>query len=134
MPLVVAAKKGYLKGLPALTAEAINKFIGVEDATEMGHMRESPSGTRSTTKQTNRGRPALDILERDAATEDAMAIPQQAPQNAKTMMVFMTVVLADGWIASDQTGRFPRVSNRGNKYIQLDCLSVRHWDLVGAAS
>ena len=29
----------------------------------------------------------------------------------------MTTQLADGWIASDQTGAFPRVSNRGNKYI-----------------
>ena len=29
----------------------------------------------------------------------------------------MTVKLADGWIASDQTGAFPRVSIRGNKYI-----------------
>ena len=48
--LAAAAKKGYLKGLPRLTADAINKFIGVEDATEMGHMRELPAGTRSTTK------------------------------------------------------------------------------------
>ena len=70
----------------------------------MGHMRELPSGTRSTTKQTNRGHPALGILERDAATEDAMAILQQEPHNAKTMTVFMAVVLAEGWIASDQTG------------------------------
>ena len=73
--LVAAAKKGYLKGLPGLTTEAINKFIGVEDAIVMGHMRESPNGTRSTTKHTNRGRPALDILERDAATEDAVTVP-----------------------------------------------------------
>ena len=29
----------------------------------------------------------------------------------------MTVKLADGFIASDQTGSFPRVSNKGNKYI-----------------
>ena len=69
--LATAANRGYLKGLPGLTAEAINKNIGVEEATEMGHMREMPSGTRSTTKLTNRGRPALDILERDAASEDA---------------------------------------------------------------
>ena len=31
----------------------------------------------------------------------------------------MTAVLADGWIASDQTGAFPRVSNKGNKYISV---------------
>ena len=58
-------------------------------------------------------------MERDAAIEDTMAIPQQEPHNAKTMMVFMRVVLADRWIASDQTGRFPRVSNRRNKYIAV---------------
>ena len=29
----------------------------------------------------------------------------------------MTVKLAEGWIASDQTGRLPRVSTRGNQYI-----------------
>ena len=74
--LAAVAKKGYLRELPGLSADAINKFIGVEDATEMGHMRELPDGTRSTTKQTSRGRPALDILERDAAAQDAMAIPQ----------------------------------------------------------
>ena len=95
LTLVAAAKKSYLKGLPGLTAEAINTYVGVEDTTEMGHMREVPSGTCLTTKQTNRGRPALDILERDATTEDAMAILQQEPYNAKTMMVFVTVVLAN---------------------------------------
>ena len=29
----------------------------------------------------------------------------------------MTVKLTDEWIASDQTGAFPRVSSRGNRYI-----------------
>ena len=53
--LAAAAKKGYLKGLPRLATEAINKFIGIEDATERGYMRELPSGTRFTAKQTNRG-------------------------------------------------------------------------------
>ena len=31
----------------------------------------------------------------------------------------MTVSLVDGWIASNQTGAFPRVSNRGHKYISV---------------
>ena len=51
--LAAAAKAGYLRGFPGLTAEAINKFVGVETATEMGHMRQLPSGTRSTTKRSN---------------------------------------------------------------------------------
>ena len=117
--LAAAAKAGYLRGFPGLSAEAINKYVGIETATEMGHMRQLPSGTRSTTKKSNRGRPALDILERDAAAEDALAIPEQEPNNTRTKKVFMTVKLADGWIASEQTGAFPRVSNKGNKYIAL---------------
>ena len=117
--LAAAAKAGYLQGCPGLTAEAINKFIDVEDATEMGHMRQQPAGTRSTTKITKRGRPAMHTLERDAAAQDATATPEQEPSNSRTKKVFMTVQLADGWIASDQTGAFPRVSNRGNKYISV---------------
>ena len=47
--LAAAAKAGYLLGCPGLTAEAINGHIGVECATEMGHMPQSPSGVRSMT-------------------------------------------------------------------------------------
>ena len=117
--LVAAAKAGYLKGFPRLDATAINRHIGVEDTTEMGHMRQIPSGTRSTTKTSKRGRTAqaIHILERDAASDDAITTPTQEPSNEKTRKVYMSVNLADGWIASDQTGTFPRVSARGNKYI-----------------
>ena len=44
-------------------------------------------------------------------------MPEQEIGNVKTKKVFMTVKLAEGWIASDQTGRLPRVSTRGNQYI-----------------
>ena len=81
-------------------------------------MRVTPRGTRSTTEMSARGRPALqkniEVEEKAEAMADSMAIPQQEPGNHKTKLVFMTVKLADGWIASDQTGAFPRVSTRGN--------------------
>ena len=44
-------------------------------------------------------------------------MPEQVQGNKKTHSVFMTTVLADDWISSDQTGAFPWTSNRGNKYI-----------------
>ena len=47
--LIKAAKAGYLKGCPGLTAEAIRKYISVEDATEMGHMKQTQQGKDSTT-------------------------------------------------------------------------------------
>ena len=43
--LIAAAKAGYLRGFPALTAEAIGKFIKIDEATEAGHMRATPRGT-----------------------------------------------------------------------------------------
>ena len=77
--LIAAAKAGYLRGFPELTAEAIGKFIKTEEATEAGHMRATPKGVRSTTTQTRRGRPPKNVQdrteERIAAMEDSMLIP-----------------------------------------------------------
>lgn len=122
--LMAAAKAGYLHGFPGLTAEAIGKYVKIEEATEAGHMRATPKGKQSTTKKSTRGRPRTkkrdqEIQERVEAMNDAMMIPQQQPDNKKIKLVYMTVKLAEGWIASDQTGRFPRVSSRGNEYIAV---------------
>ena len=80
-------------------------------------MRQTPSETQSTTTTTRRGRPtqALCILKRDAVSDDTIATPEQEPGNVKTRRVCMLVSITDGWIGSDHTGAFPRVSSRGNK-------------------
>ena len=51
------------------------------------------------------------------AMEDATSTQTQEPNNKKTHLVFMLVQKAEGYIASDQMGMFPRTSNRGMKYI-----------------
>ena len=38
LTLVAAEKEGYLRSFPGLTAKRINRHIGVEFATEAGHM------------------------------------------------------------------------------------------------
>ena len=98
--------------------ERVNTHIGVEYATEAGHMRALPKGVRSTTSKSNRGRPKKSHLdeEREAAATEVAEMPTQVAGNKKTHLVFMTTVLADDWIASD-TGAFPRTPNKGNKYI-----------------
>ena len=48
---------------------------------------------------------------------DAISVPNQEPKNKKTNMVFMSVQRPEGFIASNQTGKFPRMSNRGMQYI-----------------
>jgi hypothetical protein len=115
--LIEAANSNYLRGCPGLDATAIRKFIAVEDATEMGHMKQSQQGVRSTTTKSNRGRPAKLIQEREEAHQDAISVPKQSPNNEKTNLVFMTTQKAEGFVASDQTGMLPRTSNRGMKYL-----------------
>ena len=112
-----------MRGFQGFTQERISKFIKIEEATEAGHLRKMPAGMRSTTTQSKRGRPPTaketHTEERQAAMVDAMTVPTQEPINKKTNLVYVTVSLADGWIASNQTGAFPRVSNRGHKYISV---------------
>ena len=56
--LIEAAKVGYLIGCPRMDARSISKFIGIEESTKMGHMKQIQQGTKSTTMKSGRGRPA----------------------------------------------------------------------------
>ena len=47
--LIEAAKCGDLRGCTGFDAKAIHKFIAVEDATKMGHLKQVQKGVRSTT-------------------------------------------------------------------------------------
>ena len=49
--------------------------------------------------------------------DNHMADAPQAPLNARTNHVFMQNHAIDSIISSDQTGRFPITSNRGNAYV-----------------
>ncbi len=50
-------------------------------------------------------------------SDDHMADTPQSPLNMRTNHVFMQIHAIDGVISSDQTGRFPITSNRGNAYV-----------------
>ena len=85
----------------------------------MGHMKQTQQGIKSTTIKPRRGRPAniTQQSDRTNAITDAISVPNQEPKNKKTNMVFMSVKRPDGFIASDQTKTFLRMSNRGMQYI-----------------
>ena len=117
--LIAAADAEYLRGCPGLNATGIRKYIGVEYATEMGHMKQIQSGVRSTHKKSNRGRPKKSERQQEieAAAEDAIATPSQVDGNIDTHFVFMSTADSKGLVCSDQTGMFPRISNKGMKYV-----------------
>ncbi|EED89749.1 predicted protein [Thalassiosira pseudonana CCMP1335] len=105
-----AIDKGYFRGWRGLTSDRVRRFIKPNEQCEQGHMDQRRTGIRST--KSSHAVPPPDIV-------DTMEEPTQAPQNDKTNMVFMTIAEAEGQLFTDQTGRFPVTSNRGNNYIVL---------------
>ena len=105
-----AIDKGYFRGWRGLTSDRVRRFIKPNEQCEQGHMDQRRTGIRST--KSSHAVPPPDIV-------DTMEEPEQAPQNDKTNMVFMTIAEAEGQLFTDQTGRFPVTSNRGNNYIVL---------------
>lgn len=105
-----AIDKGYFRGWRGLTSDRVRRFIKPNEQCEQGHMDQRRTGIRST--KSSRASPPPDTI-------NTMEEPEQAPQNDKTNMVFMTIAEAEGQLFTDQTGRFPVTSNKGNNYIVL---------------
>ena len=73
----------------------------------MGHLDQRQQGIRSTK--------ATAVT----STTDSIEEPHHLPLNDKANMVFMTMVDIDGQLFTDQMGRFPLTSNRGNNYVVI---------------
>jgi hypothetical protein len=97
---VNAINNGYLKGFPGLTADRVRRHVTINNATTMGHMDQTRQGHRSTSVKPPQP-------------------PLQEPSNTMTNLVFMQTHDITGQIYSDQTGRFPITSNRGNAYLVI---------------
>ena len=126
--LIGAAKAGYLKGFPEFTQERISKFIKIEEATEAGHLRKTPAGTRSTTTQSKRGRPSTakgtHAEERQAAAVDAMTVPTQEPSNKKTNLVYIHDSKSSGWVDSKRSGGSISKGEQQRPQIHISLLRV----------
>ena len=85
----------------------------------MGHMKQKQQGTHSTTNKSRRGRSSKHTQQLDnaAAIADVISLPTQEQDNNKRHLVFMSVKRVEGYVASDQTGKFPITSNKGMQYI-----------------
>ena len=107
-----------------MDAQAISKFIGVEESTDMGHLKQIQQGNKSTTMKSSHGKQAklTKKSDRTEAIHNAISVPTQEPKNKKTTMVFMLVQIPEGFIASEQTRIFHRMSHRGMKYICMFCI------------
>ena len=103
-----AIDAGYFKGWPGLTSKRVRRFIKIVEETEMGHMDQRRAGIRSTR------------VPPDAESDpDSMELVPQTLLNDRTNHVYMTTADVEGKLYSDQTGRFPITSNRGNSVVVI---------------
>jgi hypothetical protein len=107
--LLRALQKRHFTHWPGFTEALIRKHLPKSLATSKGHLRSQQKNIRST---------KLDPEPMPPDTAEDVA-PSQEPNNTKTNEAF-TMVLDSTTFAksySDQTGRFPVQSSRGNNYV-----------------
>ena len=101
--LLTAIRHGNLVTFPALTVTNVSKHFPESDETQKGHMKQGKQGVRST----------------KVFDEDAMLEFTPTP-GVKHKDVYLRVFDATKRpMFTDQTGKFPITSSRGNKYIMV---------------
>ena len=107
--LVLAIKKNHFTAWPGLTTDLILRHLPPSIATSRGHLRGQQQNIRST---------KLNVPPLPLATSLDIA-PSQVPGNLRTHDSFTQLIDMKCFARSysDQTGRFPVQSSRGNKCI-----------------
>jgi hypothetical protein len=109
--MLQAVKDGHLITWPGLTEDAINKYLKLTPATAMGHLNQRLQNIRSTSKEPVEKQPTPDT---DLGT--------------KTHLIY-AVVVDQGQLYTDLTGKFPVISIRGYSYVMVcyvyDCNYVK---------
>jgi hypothetical protein len=109
--MLQAVKEGHLITWPSLRKDAINKHLKLTPATAMGHMNQRCQIIRSTSKA-----PIA-----DQTTPDTYL-------GSKTHLVY-AVVVDQGQLYTDLTGKFPLRSSKGNSFVMVcyvyDCNYVK---------
>jgi hypothetical protein len=113
--LLQAVKNGHLVTWPGLTEEAINKLLKLTPATAMGNMNQRLHNIRSTSKT-----PITTSIEDVPTTDTSLG--------TKTNLVY-AVLVDQGQLYTDLTGKFPVRSSKGNSYVMVcyvyDCNYVK---------
>jgi hypothetical protein len=107
-----AIEQNFFATWPGLTAGAVWKFLPKFLATAKGHLKATPKNLRSTYQISPTISPKLASI--------VMTTPPSVTEpTVRTHFVYAQVVDITGQIYSDQTGRFPVTSSKGNQYIMI---------------
>jgi hypothetical protein len=99
--MLQAVKDGHLITWPGLTEDDINKYLKLTPATAMGHMNQRRQNILSTSKAT---------IEKQPTPETELG--------TKTHLVYV-VIVDQGQLYTDLTGKFPVRSSKGNSYVMV---------------
>jgi hypothetical protein len=99
--MLQAVKDGHLITWPGLTEDAINKHLKLNPATAIGHMNQWLQNIRSTSK-----------------TPSAEPTPPDTDLGSRTHLVY-AIVVYQGQVYTDLTGKFPMRSSKGNSYVMV---------------
>jgi hypothetical protein len=103
--LLQAVKNGHLVTCPGITEEMINKHLKLTPATAMGHMNQRRHNIRSTSKT-----PITAAIDNVPATDTNLG--------TKTHLAY-AVLVDQGQLYTDLTGKFPVISSKGNSYVMV---------------
>ena len=115
---LAAIKNKQFAAWPGLSLDAVRKHFPDSEETHKGHGRRTPSGLRSTKPTT----PAPLNVDDEVFGFDAGATEPARPRSKEKAIFYRVLDLADEAtmkIWTDQTGRFPKKSQRGNQYIMV---------------
>jgi hypothetical protein len=99
--MLQAVKEGHMITWPGLTEDAINKHLKLTPATTMGHMNQRRQNIWSTSKAPIEKQP-----------------PPDTDLGTKTHLVY-AVIVDQGQLYNNLTGKFPVRSSKGNYYVML---------------
>jgi hypothetical protein len=109
--MLQAVKDRHLITWPGLTEDAINKHLKLMPTTAMGHMNQRRHNIRSTSKAPIEKQPTPDT---DLGTNTHLV---------------SAVVVDQGQLYTDLTGKFPVRSSKGNSYVMVwyiyDCNYIK---------
>ena len=112
--LLRAIRRGHLATFPGLTINLISKHLPASIATALGHQDQEAQHLRSTRRTLSPAVPDDDDLAPPPDSDDTPASTAPKPHHVCSMLFSEQTILKS---YSDQTGKFPVPSSRGNHYI-----------------
>jgi hypothetical protein len=100
---IAAIKNGNFTSWPGLTERAVEIHLSKSSATVKGHLNQQRTNTRSN---------------KIKEEENCGNVDTYLDNGIKTNCIYAATI-DSGQISTDQTGRFPVVSSKGNKYIMV---------------